>query len=82
MSQDYAGVSRTQVKRALLDDLSVLYDFAIPEGMVESEFEAIWKHLMEDREKNELDPSDIGRSDDELRQDYRGVEPIKKTATA
>ncbi len=73
MSQDYAGVSRTQIKRALLDKLAELYDYDVPRGMVDSEFEAIWKHLMEDREKNEIDPSDVGRNDDELREDYRAI---------
>lgn len=73
MSADYAGVTRGQIKRSLLDQLSGLYDFAVPEGMIDSEFEAIWKHLMDDREKNEIDPSDEGRSDDELREDYRTI---------
>lgn len=73
ISQDYAGVTRTQVKRALLDKLAELYDFSVPRGMVDGEFEAIWKHLMEEREKNEMDPSDVGRDDDELREEYRAI---------
>ena len=73
MSHDYAGVTRSQVKRALLDKLAGLYDFQVPPGMVDSEFEAIWKHLLEDREKNQIDPSDVGRDDDELREDYRAI---------
>ncbi len=73
MSRDYAGVTRAQVKRALLDKLADLYDFPVPPGMVDSEFEAIWKHLLEGREKNEIDPSDVGRDDDELREDYRAI---------
>ena len=73
MSQDYAGVTRAQVKRALLDKLAGLYDFSVPPGMVDGEFEAIWKHLMEEREKNEMDPSDVGRDDDELREEYRAI---------
>ena len=73
MSHDYAGVTRSQVKRALLDKLADLYDFQVPPGMVDSEFEAIWKHLLEDREKNQIDPSDVGRDDDELREDYRAI---------
>lgn len=73
ISQDYAGVTRAQVKRALLDKLADLYDFSVPPGMVDGEFEAIWKHLMEEREKNEMDPSDVGRDDDELREEYRAI---------
>ena len=33
----------------------------------------IWQRLTEDREKNELDPSDAGRSDDDLRAEYRAI---------
>ena len=73
MRKDYAGVTRAQIKRALLDKLSELYDFDVPPSMVDAEFEAIWKHLLEDREKNEIDPSDVGRDDDELREEYRAI---------
>lgn len=73
MRRDYDVVTRAQVKRALLDKLADLYDFPVPPGMVDSEFEAIWKHLLEGREKNEIDPSDVGRDDDELREDYRAI---------
>lgn len=73
MRKDYAGVTRAQIKRALLDKLSDLYDFDLPPSMVDAEFEAIWKHLLEDREKNEIDPSDVGRDDGELREEYRAI---------
>ena len=73
MSNDYDGVTRSHIKRALLDKLADLYDFQVPPGMVDSEFEAIWKHLMEDREKNQIDPSDVGRDDDQLREDYQAI---------
>lgn len=73
MTNDYAGVARARLKRSLLDVLSERYDFAVPEGMVDAEFDAIWKRVVEDREKNEADPSDAGRSDDELREEYRTI---------
>ena len=73
MGEDYAGVSRARLKRSLLDALSERYDFAVPQGMVDTEFEAIWQRLMEDREKHEVDPSDAGRSDDDLRAEYRAI---------
>jgi trigger factor len=71
MTDDYAGLARSRLKRSLLDVLSDRYDFPVPEGMVEAEFEAIWKRVEEDRTKNEADPTDVGRDDDELRVEYR-----------
>ena len=73
MNNDYTGVSRSQLKRALLDALAAGYDFAVPEGMVDTEFDAIWQRLNEDRERDEVDPSDVGRGDDELRPEYRRI---------
>ncbi len=42
MQRDYAGVARQRLKRALLDKLAERYDFPVPPGMVEMEFNSIW----------------------------------------
>src|SRR5437868_1121171 len=43
MQRDYEGASRLLLKRSLLDKLAQNYDFAVPPGMVELEFENIWR---------------------------------------
>jgi trigger factor len=43
MERDYEGVSRLRLKRSLLDKLAQSYDFAVPPGMVELEFDNIWR---------------------------------------
>ena len=73
MDQEFAGVSRARLKRALLDDLAERYDFPVPGGLVEVEFEAIWQRIEEDRANDRIDPDDAGRSDEELRAEYRGI---------
>jgi trigger factor len=45
MEREYARVSRLRVKRALLDHLAETCRFAVPAGMVELEFDAIWQQL-------------------------------------
>lgn len=42
MQRDYDMMARQQLKRALLDKLAEQYDFPVPPGMVEMEFNAIW----------------------------------------
>jgi trigger factor len=42
MRQEYAGAARLRLKRALLDKLAERYDFPVPPGMVDIEFETIW----------------------------------------
>ena len=50
MQRDYAGVARQRLKRALLDKLAERYDFPVPPGMVEIEFNSIWGQYEAERE--------------------------------
>ena len=43
MQRDYEGASRLRLKRSLLDKLAQNYDFGVPPGMVDLEFESIWR---------------------------------------
>ncbi len=73
LERDYAGLARMKLKRELLDKLADAHSFAVPPGMVEAEFEAIWKQVEEAKQKNELDPDEKSKSDDDLKKDYRGI---------
>ncbi len=42
MQRDYDSITRSRLKRALLDKLAERYDFPVPPGMVEIEFNSIW----------------------------------------
>ena len=70
---EYASMSRTSLKRRLLDKLSDLHDFEVPGGMVDAEFDAIWRQFEEAREQGQLDEDDIDKDDDELKSDYRAI---------
>ena len=70
---EYAAMSRTGLKRRLLDKLSDLHDFDVPGGMVDAEFEAIWQQFEQAREQGEIDEDDVDKSDDELKSDYRAI---------
>ncbi len=74
LERDYGGLARQRLKRMLLDQLAAKHDFPVPPGMVDLEFETIWKQLLEAREKNkEAMDEDAGKSDDELRSEYRAI---------
>jgi trigger factor len=51
MQRDYDAASRFRQKRALLDRLAEAYDFPVPPGMVELEFENIWKQYQAEKER-------------------------------
>jgi trigger factor len=73
IAKDYAQMSRAHLKRRLLDALAENYRFEVPAGMVTLEFDAIWKQVEEDRKAGRVDPSDEGKSEDELKAEYRGI---------
>ncbi len=70
---EYSGMSRTALKRQLLDELSDLHDFEVPTGMLDAEFDAIWKQLEQAREQGQLDEDDIEKSAEVLKSEYRAI---------
>ncbi len=65
--------SRAKAKRALFDKLDKAHSFDLPPRMVEAEFNQIWRQVEADRTAGRLDPSDEGKSDDELKAEYRAI---------
>jgi trigger factor len=51
MQRDYEAASRLRLKRSLLDKLAQSYDFAVPPGMVELEFDNIWRQHEAEKER-------------------------------
>ena len=73
LEREYAELSRMRLKRALLDALASVHDFPVPSGMVDLEFAQIWRQVEESRKRDELDPAEAAKSEDELKADYRAI---------
>lgn len=73
LAEDYQGFSRLRMKREILDQLSEAHDFEVPQGMVDLEFEAIWRQVEHDREHGRTDPDDEGKDDAEVKAEYRAI---------
>jgi trigger factor len=69
VENEHAGLSRTFVKRKLLDALAAQHDFAVPEGMVEAEFEQIWGQLQAEVGNDEAEKTKLEAEKD----DYRNI---------
>ncbi len=67
------GLSRTRLKRDLLDALADSAKFDPPVVLADQEFEQIWKALETARTSGTLDDDDKAKTDDELRTEYRGI---------
>jgi trigger factor len=73
IERDYGRISRARLKRQLLDRLAAGHDFVVPSGMVDIEFEAIWKNIDEARKRGDADPSIAGKSEDDLKKEFRPI---------
>jgi trigger factor len=73
IENDFTAVSRMRLKRQLLDKLADTHDFPVPQAMVESEFTGIWKEIERHKEAGTLDEGDRGKSDEELKSEYRKI---------
>lgn len=72
IGQDYEQMSRTRIKRALLDRLAEGHDFAVPQSLVDTEFETIWQRLKQEMEQGTAG-DEAGKSEDELKAEYRAI---------
>lgn len=72
LEQQTAGLTRTQMKRQLLDTLAAGHDFEVPEGMVNAEFEQIWAQLLQEAQQEE-DPAAALKEIEAEKDDYRKI---------
>jgi len=73
IDREYAQASRFKLKRQLLDTLSETHHFEVPPGMVDQEFETIWRQLEEDMKARDSSFEDEGQSEEALREEYRRI---------
>ena len=72
VEQELNGLTRTHMKRKLLDQLADAHDFPVPPSMVDAEFEQIWRQL--DHEAgHEADPEAARAEMEADREDYRKI---------
>lgn len=72
LEQETAGLTRTAMKRSLLDTLARDHDFDVPPTMVEAEFEQIWNQLQQEAAREE-DPAAALKEIEAEKDDYRRI---------
>ncbi len=73
LEQEYKVACRMRLKRQLLDKLAASHDFEVPPGLLEDEFQAIWRHIDADRKAGNLDPDDKDKTEEQLQGEYRAI---------
>ncbi|MEE8188874.1 MAG: trigger factor [Kiloniellales bacterium] len=70
---EYKQQARARLKRQLLDKLAEAHDFQVPGGMLDIEFDTIWKQIEADRKQGRIDPEDAEKDEEELKAEYRAI---------
>ena len=71
--QEYDGMSRMRLKKALLDALSKMADFPVPPSIADREFDGIWRQFEAAREAGTQDEEDKAKDEDTLKSEYRAI---------
>lgn len=72
MENETGGLTRTYMKRKLLDQLAAGHDFPVPPSMVEAEFQQIWAQLQHEA-SHESDPEAAKADLENEKDDYRAI---------
>ncbi len=73
MEQEYRQISRERAKRQLLDVLAERHRFEVPAGMVDLEFDQIWRQVQENLKTGDPDDPDRAKPEAELQAEYRAI---------
>src|SRR5262245_12931347 len=73
LKSDYNRTSRTHMKRRILDSLDESHSFDLPQGMVDAEFDNIWRQVEAEMKREGTSAEDEGKTEDELKAEYRGI---------
>ena len=73
IERDYGLASRAKWKRGLLDTLDEKYHFELPQGLVEQEFEAIWRQVEAEQKQTGKSFEDEQTTEEAARLDYRKI---------
>lgn len=72
LEQQTAGLTRTQMKRALLDQLAAGHSFEVPGTMVEAEFAQIWQQLQQEAARDE-NPAEALKQIEDEKDEYKAI---------
>jgi trigger factor len=73
LKTDYARAGRMHLKRRILDALDSEHSFSLPPTMVEGEFDAIWRAVQAELEREGKKPEDEGKTEEELKKEYHDI---------
>jgi len=76
IEREYSGIARQKLKRELLDQLAARFSFGVPAGMLDLEFQHLWREVEVERkrakESGKIDP-ELAKDDAELKAEFQAL---------
>jgi trigger factor len=73
LTAEFGRMTAMKLKRDVLDALDKAYSFALPEKLVEAEFNGIWNALTGEMTRAKKSFADEGTTEEEARKEYRAI---------
>ncbi len=73
IGQEFGQMTAMKLKRDVLDALDKLYDFELPERLVEQEFNGIWSALSREMTKAAKNFEQEGTTEDKAKEEYHAI---------
>lgn len=73
IKREYDQVSRSKLKRELLDALDKAHDFPLPPSLVDAEFEQIWGQVNRQLEEAKKTFADEGKTEEQAKDEYTKI---------
>jgi trigger factor len=73
LEEEYRTAGRNKLKRQLLDRLALSHPFEVPQGMVDLEFEGIWRQLKDEMERTGQTFEAEGETEEKAKEEYRRI---------
>jgi trigger factor len=73
MQDELDNISKMMLKKDLIEQLDKIHKINLPQGLVNYEFDNIWKKINEDKTKGIIDESDKNKKEEELKKEYKSI---------
>ncbi len=73
IKREYDQVSRTKLKRQLLDALDKSHSFELPPSLVDAEFNSVWEQVTRQLETAKRTFADENKTEEQAREEYRKI---------
>lgn len=71
LQREHGAATRSRIKRALLDALDERHQFELPPGLVEEEFNNVWRTVLSDLQSQGRTFADEDTTEEKAREEYR-----------